>query len=328
MKGSVWLAATFASGIFRSTNAGAAWAQSNQGLPVAPYFAVVALQAAGANVVAGTSFGISSVRRTRALPGRPPDVSDDCSSLAWEPGFTYAIVNTGVFQTTGVYRSTNDGTSWNLIFPTNTMTPSVIAAGDGVIYLGDLLAGMLRSTDHGLSWSGTPLTAGVFSLLPAGAIVYAGTDAESGGLFRSTNHGVSWSLFNEGLPGDVAVEALAADGAFLYAGDDVRGVWRRILSPADAGAPWEGFTADTSPGRPNPVEGGTVLEYQLPRSGAVRIDLIDAAGRRVRTLLDSVQSAGAHAIRIESAGLAAGAYFCRLSQGGQMASRRIVVVSR
>jgi hypothetical protein len=327
VKGSVWLAATFASGIFRTTNAGASWEQSNQGLPVAPHFAVVALQSAGLNVIAGTSFGI--FRSTNGgTSWTATNVSEDCSSLAWEPGFTYAIVNTGVFQTTGVYRSTNDGASWTLIFPTSSMTPSVIAAGDGVVYLGDLLAGMIRSTDHGLSWSGTPLSAGVFSLLPTGGTVYAGTDAESGGLFRSTDHGVSWSLFNEGLPGDVAVEALAADGAFLYEGDDVRGVWRRMLSPADAQSSWEASPLTLSEGKPNPVEGETVLDYELPRAGMVRIDLIDGAGRRVRTLLDSAQSAGAHTIRIESAGLAAGAYFCRISQGTLTASRRIVVVSR
>jgi photosystem II stability/assembly factor-like uncharacterized protein len=326
-KGSVRLAGTFASGIFRSTDAGATWAQSNQGLPPGPYFSVFALQQAGASVVAATSKGIFVSTDDGASWG-PSNISDQASSLAGEPGFTYAIVNTGLFPSDGIYRSTNNGLTWSLILSSGSSTPCVLAAGDGVVYLGDLLDGLLRSTDHGASWLGTPVSGGVFSLLPVGATVYAGTEAATGGLSRSTNHGVSWSLYNDGLPGDFAGAALAADGPFLYAGDDARGAWRRIVSPAEVAVPAADAGLTLSPARPDPFASETVLGYLLPRSGAVRIDLIDASGRRVRSLLEATQPAGAHEIRIDAGGLPAGLYFCRLTMGGTAVSRRILRVPR
>ncbi len=47
---------------------------------------------------------------------------------------------------------------------------------------------------------------------------------------------------------------------------------------------------------PNPFRPGTTIGFELTRPGQVRVDLYDAAGRRVTTLADRSFSSGAHSI--------------------------------
>ena len=326
-KGSVLLATGLTDGVFRSMDAGAHWGQSNTGLPTGPSFAVQAIGQAGANVVLGSSDGIF-VSSDSGQTWSGTNVTFGTSGFAAEPGFAYAIVSSGVYTTTGIYRSTNSGVTWNLVFPTMQITPSAIAAGDGFVYLGDMLGGLYRSSDHGVSWNSTSLTAGVFAILPEGATVYAGADHASGGMFRSPDHGATWTMFNLGLPADAAIEALAADGPFLYAGDDQRGVWRTVLGPADA--PGAAFPAALLLGQPHPepFESSTEIVTTTAREGPIEISLFDNGGRRVRTVFDGRLAPGQHAWRITRDGLPAGVYYLHADAGDAHGAQKLTVLGR
>src|SRR5207249_3579303 len=64
---------------------------------------------------------------------------------------------------------------------------------------------------------------------------------------------------------------------------------------------------------PNPFRSSSVIPFTLPRAGAVRLSLIDPAGRQVRTLLDGeVLDRGPHEIRFKGEDLAPGLYWYRL----------------
>lgn len=83
--------------------------------------------------------------------------------------------------------------------------------------------------------------------------------------------------------------------------------------------------------RPNPVTGRTVIPFQLDARGAMRLDIFDVAGRKVRTLVDGELAAGAHAIewdgRDDSGGaLSDGIYLYRLNARDRVESRRMVLV--
>ncbi len=47
---------------------------------------------------------------------------------------------------------------------------------------------------------------------------------------------------------------------------------------------------------PNPCNPGTMIRYQLPAPGRIRLDLYDLSGRRVRTLVDGPRPAGEQAV--------------------------------
>jgi len=58
----------------------------------------------------------------------------------------------------------------------------------------------------------------------------------------------------------------------------------------------------------------------------VRIRLYDAAGRELRTLVEGVQAAGDHVVRVPATGLPAGIYFYRLEAGSVVEEHEAILV--
>jgi hypothetical protein len=78
---------------------------------------------------------------------------------------------------------------------------------------------------------------------------------------------------------------------------------------------------------PNPAQAGAGIEFSLPSAGELRLDVIDAAGRRVATLAEGLHDAGAHRVTWTgqtAAGRAApGVYVLRLEWAGKRLTQRI-----
>ena len=138
----------------------------------------------------------------------------------------------------GIFRSADDGASWNASstgIPPNlsiyALTSGPNGSGGTNLYAGTYLGNAFRSTDNGASWtevnSGLPLgQANVNALTTtASGTVLAGT---GNGIYRSTNFGASWTrVFTlYGL-------SFARNGATLYAGTS-NGVYRST----NDGASW------------------------------------------------------------------------------------------
>jgi hypothetical protein len=66
---------------------------------------------------------------------------------------------------------------------------------------------------------------------------------------------------------------------------------------------------------PNPFNPRTVLEYDLPRSGEVRLTVYNVLGQKVAELVRSHLPAGYHHAVWDASGLASGVYFARLEAG-------------
>ena len=82
---------------------------------------------------------------------------------------------------------------------------------------------------------------------------------------------------------------------------------------------------------PNPFNPSTLIPYQLPTAGHVRLEVFNLLGQRLATLVEGMRSAGVHTAQwdaTDTAGRAVGAgvYIYRLSSGGQTATRRMVLV--
>jgi hypothetical protein len=82
---------------------------------------------------------------------------------------------------------------------------------------------------------------------------------------------------------------------------------------------------------PNPFNPQTTIRYELPAPAHVRLSIVDVSGRRVRTLVDSPQSAGVR----ESVwngrddhgnAVASGVYFYVLDAGKQRLTRKLVLL--
>jgi flagellar hook assembly protein FlgD len=83
---------------------------------------------------------------------------------------------------------------------------------------------------------------------------------------------------------------------------------------------------------PNPFNPFTTIHYALPEASDVTLVVYDAAGRRVKTLLDvSSMPAGNHEVPwngVDDRGnrVASGVYFYRLQAGAFVQTRRMVLI--
>ena len=76
---------------------------------------------------------------------------------------------------------------------------------------------------------------------------------------------------------------------------------------------------------PNPFNPSTVIRYQLPVSGPVKLAVFDIIGQAVATVLDEEQVAGAHSVSFNASQLAGGIYFYRLQAGALYSNKEDVI---
>ncbi len=81
---------------------------------------------------------------------------------------------------------------------------------------------------------------------------------------------------------------------------------------------------------PNPFNPSTAIRFSLPEPGSVRLVVHDAAGREIRSLVDSVLPAGEQEVHwggTDDAGrlVASGVYFCTLEANGGKTVRKMIL---
>ncbi|MCS4051272.1 surface protein [Salinibacter ruber] len=77
---------------------------------------------------------------------------------------------------------------------------------------------------------------------------------------------------------------------------------------------------------PNPIRQQGTLEYALPESREVTLQVYDVLGRKVKTLARGQKEAGRHRVDLQTRQLSSGIYFGRLKAGGQTRTQKITVV--
>lgn len=77
---------------------------------------------------------------------------------------------------------------------------------------------------------------------------------------------------------------------------------------------------------PNPFNPTTVVSYQLPAVSDVRLIVYDLLGRDVAVLVNGKQVPGRYEVRFDASGLASGVYLYRLTAGGSVQTRKMLLV--
>lgn len=82
---------------------------------------------------------------------------------------------------------------------------------------------------------------------------------------------------------------------------------------------------------PNPCNPATIISYQMPEAGVVRLRILNALGQEIRALVLGMQPAGYHAVRWDGLDrhgrlVGSGIYFYHLEAGGFAATRKLAVV--
>jgi titin len=138
----------------------------------------------------------------------------------------------------GVHKSTNAGSSWNLVLSGWWWGPLAIDPRDpATIYASRWPTTIYKSTDGGATWinasSGLGGTGRALTVDPGDpSTIYAGTDS---GVFKTTSKAAAWSAVNSGLS-DTDTYSLAIDSispSVVYAG-----TYHRVYKSGNGGASW------------------------------------------------------------------------------------------
>lgn len=223
-----------------------------------------------------------------------------------------------------------------------TVDPETMQAG-GVIFSetaagGDILDVEIVSPDKGFAivYSSTTYFTDLIAFNPATGVktatVYAPGDyvlqdidrAPSGELYLTDR-----TILNPGVRCfDVATNAQITTNPIstgLPPADLTFGV------PTQTGADAPSSGVSVGPNFPNPFNPSTSIPYTTEHDGPVRLDVFDAAGRRVATLVNRAEAAGAHAARWDGRDhtgvrVASGVYFARLATGADVRVTRMVLL--
>lgn len=139
-----------------------------------------------------------------------------------------------------------------------------------------------------------------------------------------------------------------ADGGFVIAGMVAENTFDAYLVKTDESGLITGAVGGTATGEPsmfhlvqnypNPFNPTTTIGYSLPSQGSnfaegsvgegfhVVLKVYDLLGREVATLVNETKQPGPYTVQWDARGMASGVYFCRLTSGGFVETKKLVLL--
>lgn len=165
-------------------------------------------------------------------------------------------------------------------------------------------------------------------------------DVRFGSDMFAEEHGKSHTLKISSSPGPVKLTAHRISGLEIRVRDAVNGeLFDRLLTegteviiPAglenliiESGAALP-LTYELSQNYPNPFNPVTVIKYQIPNDGPVKIAVYDVLGKEVKLLVNGFRTAGVYEARLDAGDLASGVYFYRMDAGRFSDIKKMIVI--
>ncbi|HTY38827.1 MAG TPA: T9SS type A sorting domain-containing protein [Bacteroidota bacterium] len=329
---------------FESTDGGASWGQINKGMdsPNVYALAVVPNGQGGTNILAGaggiflsTNSGANWVR----LNSDNRSVMGDVHAFAMtgtESGTTkiFAGNNALDIHQVQVFVSGDNGHSWTQLGVNIDATRvNALAAFDVYVFVGTDNRGIFLSTDGGMHWvqrnnglldySVNALTTSANDV--GGMNIYAAT---SHGIFLSTDCGLNWRLTNtDQISTHAQSLAICRDRMFAAVSASV---WQRPLSEIVSGLKGTGdnvpLRISLSQNYPNPFNPSTTIRFELPKDANVSLKVFNTLGQLIATFIDEPKRAGVYRVSWNASAVPSGSYFYRLSTGGIVETKKMIVV--
>jgi hypothetical protein len=206
------------------------------------------------------------------------------------PLASFAVSGTNIYagcQGGGVFRSTNNGTSW-MATELNTGGVVSFAVSGTNLFAGGSWSGVFLSTDMGTSWTlvGSGLTnTDVMSLGVSGTTLFVG--AGGNGIWRRPLSEMITDVESEQqLP-------------------------RQFALPQNY---------------PNPFNPGTTIEFALPHAGYATLKVYSVLGEEVAALISGDHASGTFTASWNASGLPSGVYFYRLTADDYVQTQKAILM--
>lgn len=236
ISGANLFAGTASAGVFRSTNEGASWIALDSGLTAQDQYSrgVLCLCFKGSNLFAGTVGTGVALSSNNGASWTWTNTGLYSGTIVY--AIISQAADLFISTNFGIYRSPDDGTTWTSVSGALHGDIFSIMSDGTNLFAGGQQTGLYISTDKGTSWiprnGGPTIFPQINAVVTSDSNIFVGTDA---GLFLSTNTGASWTDISKGLPSNI-IDALVVHDKYLYAGisRNISGtfsesVWRRPL---------------------------------------------------------------------------------------------------
>jgi photosystem II stability/assembly factor-like uncharacterized protein len=335
--------------ILRTLDGGLSW--SAQRLTGGYWFKGVATSPVGYAMIVGRRDSMISalawITRTAIL--RSDDSGNRWGEIYMPWGKELTAVSTGGLSTViavgesgYIARSLDRGITWRLqagiadsmngvsIVTDKRLTAVTFAAPNIAVAVGE--GGVIvRSPDGGSRWTvqKSPTTNNLNGVWTSNGLDVVAV-GDGGTVIISSNGGVTWTGVATPATVDLhAIHFLDAERGTIVGDNGVvlRTVAGGVVSMAEVQAnvsPPSEF--ELAQNYPNPFNGQTTIEFRLPRTSSVIVKLFDLLGREIATLVDEIRPQGAYRVRWDASNLPSGVYFCRLSVGDFLATKKLLLL--
>lgn len=316
-------------GIYKTTNGGTNWFSITTGIGTLKNFLSLAMNPKNSNeLYLGSSIDVT------ASTG-PPHIYK-----TYNGGSSWIEMSTGLPSLS----TNNDPVRCISI---STLDTSVVLAA---LFMNDTAGGAFLSTNGGASW--TKKSNGILNVtatLLRAAVIRPGSNTEfyigfdnagtgTIGLVRTTNAGNNWVSFNGGtLLSTATIRALVfktTGDTTLYAcaasATGIRGLheysWPNAINIGGIGSKIpDVFILEQN--YPNPFNPVTKISYTVPVNSTVRLNVFNAIGQKVKTLVDNeFKNAGSYEINFDAGKLSSGVYFYRMEAGTFVSTKKMILI--
>jgi Secretion system C-terminal sorting domain len=77
---------------------------------------------------------------------------------------------------------------------------------------------------------------------------------------------------------------------------------------------------------PNPFNPGTKINFVIPKSSFVNLKVYDVLGNEVATLVEEEKQAGSYEVNFDASQLSSGVYFCKLTAGDFIETKKMLLM--
>lgn len=324
--------------IYATTDGGTTWSQQVYPGTQSPFINAVWMFNSGTGFAQGdpASGGRFVVLKTTDFGATWAHLANEpvggASEAGWNNSFAMTDENTIWFGTNAsrVWRTTDGGTNWSSA-ASGTTNSYAIAFKDNNNGIVGHSTGLIRVTSNGgATWNAatSPTTSPILGMAHVAGSNFGWTIA--GAIpYRSTNNGSNWSSQTVypigGSLNHISFVDTSTGWGVTSSGEVVR-----YRPPGTTSAGEQNPTVvqrfSLEQNYPNPFNPTTAISYRLSAVSNVTLRVFDVLGREVATLVNDVKAPGSHTVTFNAANLASGVYYYRLTAGGFVETKKMVLI--
>lgn len=186
------------------------------------------------------------------------------------------------------YKTTNHGANWSLISFTYPQINGLTVSGNKIFACGDQNL-IIRSSNAGVNWTRhtSPQSNSINSIFSVDTnLVFA--CGNNGTVYKTTNGG--------GSPVGINLQTTNADEYELHQN------------------------------YPNPFNPNTIISFNLPESGNVKLTVFTICGKTIYEIIDKYLNAGNYNFEFKAGNISSGVYFYRLQSGSYSITKKMILI--